>query len=336
MSTVLPNSPAHLDALVADAVAASGWRFVVTGAGGWLGMATLELLEGALSDGFSSRVRCFGARARSLELASGRRVRQHALTDLTTLNAAPTMLLHLAFLGKERADAMTEADYRAGNRVITAAVLGAAERIDVRALFLSSSGAAAHADDDTASPALRLYGGMKREDEVTFGVWAERAGVPTAIARIYSLSGRYMNKRGSYALAQFIEQALAGGSLSVNATRPVIRSYVAIDELMSLAFAILCARTPGPLAFDSGGAPIEVGELADAVARTLGGGPVARAPMSDAPADSYAGDGERYAALLEEHGIRSVSLREQILQTAAYMAAHDGQASAPMASHRAA
>ena len=46
---------------VAQALAANKARIVITGAGGWLGMATLELLAAALGDNVAHRVRCFGS-----------------------------------------------------------------------------------------------------------------------------------------------------------------------------------------------------------------------------------------------------------------------------------
>ena len=53
----------------------SGLRVFMTGGSGWLGRATLEMLESAFpGPEFSQRVVAFGSRARPLTLRSGRQV----------------------------------------------------------------------------------------------------------------------------------------------------------------------------------------------------------------------------------------------------------------------
>src|SRR3546814_4953036 len=90
---------------------------------------------------------------------------QRPLADLIKLPYQPTYLLHFAFLTKDRAETMQEADYCAANRAIRQSVLDALDPIGVEAGFIASSGAAQFADDMLAKPAMRLYGMLKREDE---------------------------------------------------------------------------------------------------------------------------------------------------------------------------
>jgi nucleoside-diphosphate-sugar epimerase len=157
-----------LESAIADRLLADRRRIIITGAGGWLGLATLDLLARALGDGFDKRVRAFGSSTRTLRLRDGTQVLQRPLTDLVWLPAEPSLLLHFAFLTKDRAETMSEADYRAANRAISDAVLSALEPIGAQAVFLASSGAAAKADDPAAHAAMRLYGAMKRDDEDAF------------------------------------------------------------------------------------------------------------------------------------------------------------------------
>src|SRR6185369_6164331 len=104
----------------------------------------------------------------------------------------------------------------------------------------------------------------KRDDEGAFAAWAKRSGKTVAIARIFNLSGPHINKLGSYALACFILDALAGGPIAVKATHEVWRGYVAVRELMSLAFAMLLEGRRGAALFETGGEPLEMGEIAEA------------------------------------------------------------------------
>ena len=81
------------------------------------------------------------------------------------------------------------------------------------------------------------------------------------IARLFNLSGPYINKHQAYALAQFILDAQAGRPVEVRAPKPVYRSFVSIRELMSLAFALLGQSTSGVTRFDSGGEVLELGVI---------------------------------------------------------------------------
>jgi nucleoside-diphosphate-sugar epimerase len=253
-------------------------------------------------------------------LAGSDAIAQRPLAALADLGERPSLLLHLAFLGKERADQMDEPHYRAANRAIGDTVLGALDRIGVEAAFLSSSGAAAFADDAMASAAMRLYGAMKRDDEDAFAEWAETTGKRLAIARIHNLSGPHINKPGSYALACFIADAFGGGPIRVRAPHDVVRGYVAIRELMSLVFACLLRGGPQIIRFDTAGEPVELGALAELVSAQFGGCPIER-PARLPGEDRYVGDPKVYRSLLQLERIPEVPLDRQVAETAAFLSA---------------
>lgn len=298
------------------ALAATDARIVVTGAGGWLGRVTLELLRDALGDAFDTRVVAFGTSARALSLRDGS-VEQRPLAELATLPPAPTWVLHYAFLTKDRAAAMDDDVYAAACATIQETVLAALSPIGATGVFVASSGAAARADDPAATREMRLYGRLKRDDEEAFAGWAEGAGKRAVVARIFNLTGPYINKHSAYAIASFILDALAGRAIAVTAPREVIRGYVAICELVSLVLVLL-ADGCGVTRLSTGGEPLELGEVAQAVANALGG-TVDRAPINEAHADRYVGDSEGYAALLSRYGIAPVALDRQIAETADWL-----------------
>ncbi|QSR15889.1 NAD(P)-dependent oxidoreductase [Novosphingobium sp. KA1] len=329
-----------LDMAAAETLLASGRRIVVTGAGGWLGLATLELLEAALGGAFAGRVLAFGSGRRTLTLRSGRKVTQLPLRALTTIASQPTWLLHYAFLTRERAEAMSAQDYRAACRKITGMVLGSLDAIGCEAVFVASSGAAglAVADAEGESP-LGLYGAMKREEEERFVDWVYGRGPQpereapqrrrAAIARIFSLSGPYINKHDRYALAGLIGDALAGRPVVVRSPRLVVRSYVAIRELLSLAIALLGdTRGAAVTVFESGGEPCELETVARTVASGWPGVTYLRAPVTDPAVDRYHGDVAAYTHLLEHYGVAVVPLAEQVAETADWLARH-GSAATP-------
>lgn len=297
-------------------------RIIVTGAGGWIGMATLELLADLLGEAFESRVAAFGASERALALRGGRSIVQKPLDELASLSSAPSIVLHLAFLTQEKAAMMSAGAYTAANWSISLRVLTALGAIGAEALFLASSGAAYLGDDGRAPESMRVYGRMKLEDEARFRGWAEEAGARLAIGRVFNLSGPYINKRASYALASFIADALAGRPIAIAARRRVYRSYVAIEELMSVVFGVLTENGPRIEAFDTAGlgAP-EMAGLANAVIDALNPSlGVRRGEFTADPPDRYVGDGARFGALCETYGVPRLTLAEQVRRTADYMA----------------
>ena len=300
-------------------------RVVITGAGGWLGLATLEMLAGLLGPAVHDRVACFGSRRRRLTLRGGIDVRQAPLSELADLSPAPTLALHLAFLTQGPAMTLSAEDYVAANRDISGQVRAALRPIGVRAAFVASSGAAALADPAGGPQSKALYGWLKLEDEAAFAAWAESEGRACLIGRVFNLSGPYINRRSSYALASFISDALAHRPIAVRAAAPVWRSYVAIAELMSVVLAWLAEASQGVARFETAGAEtLEVGEIAHRVAAVLAPGLAIRRVARDlgAQPDRYVGDGRAFAAMRQAAGVAEIPFDEQIRATARYIADH--------------
>lgn len=302
------------------ALAKGDRRIVLTGASGWLGRATIELLHDALGDGLTDRLRCFGSSARQLTLRDGIAVEQRPLIEIGRLDPRPTWMLHLAFLTKDRVEGMSAEDYAAANAGLSRVVLDALDAIGTEGVFVASSGAARSADDPDADPAMRLYGALKRRDEVNFAAWAEARQRTAVIARVFNVAGPYINKHQAYALAAFINDAIAGRPIVVRAPHQVVRGFVAIRELMSLVFALLGAE-PAVHRFDTGGEAMELGEVAREVAATLGSVPVERAEITADRIDHYVGDGRSYDRLRGDFSIPITSFADQVRETADYLVA---------------
>lgn len=306
----------------AEALRSSGYRIVVTGAGGWIGKATLELLHNAFGPlAFSERVVAFGSAARTIRISDELSVDQRPLAELAQLPAAPSLVLHLAYLTKDRMSGMDEEEYRAANSGLRQTVLDAVDRIDARAIFVASSGAAAKAQDAAAPFAIKLYGSLKKADEEAFTEWAERRHRRAVICRIFALSGPHMNKHDTYALASFINDALAGKPITIRANFPVFRSYVAIRELMSLVFALMLESSEGVVRFDSGGEALEMQRIAEIVAETLGLIETVRPALTSKKVDQYVGDDARYRTLLDRYDMEHLPFAQQVVETAASFAA---------------
>lgn len=306
----------------AERLAGDAARIVVVGAGGWLGLATLEALHGLLGEEFGDRVVCFGSTERALTLRGGLTAHQAPLARLAQLAPMPTLVLHLAFLTQEKAKDMSAAAYASANAAIGDEILAALTPIGARGVFVASSGAVLLVDDPEAEASKRLYGRLKLQDEARFAGWASSNGRRAVIGRLFNLSGPYINKGTSYALASFIADALAGRPITIKARRPVLRSYVAINELMGVVFALLGEPGGGVARFDTAGDHgYEMGEIAEAVQEVLGAeNGVDRPSLVEGAADRYVGDGAIYRDVRRRAGVETVEFHDQIRQTARFMA----------------
>ena len=301
----------------------SDWRVLVTGASGWVGRAALELLAHALGPGGAGRVEAFGSSPRVLVLRDGTQVGQRALSELDGLPPRPSLLLHFAYLTREKVAGMSPQAYVATNREITRTVLDAGARAGVERALVTSSGAvhAALAAPDSPDPAL-LYGRLKLEDEALFASFAAAAPGRRALAvRLFNLSGPYINK--PYALSSFIEQARAG-RICIQARGPVTRSYTSAANLLGVGLGhLLGDEAPPFLGVETAGdREVEMAALAEAVRAVVNPSAVIeRAPLDGSPADRYVGDGRAYRALMARHGVTEDPLERQVADTADYLRA---------------
>lgn len=317
----------RLDPAACAALREDSRRIAIVGASGWIGRALAAGLFDALGEEEArERLMCFGSSERAILFGDGRSLVQQPLARMANLSPRPTMVFHLAFLTKDKIAGMSESDYVQANRTLSGTVLKLLGGIGADRVFVASSGAAAFADKADAATDVRLYGRLKRDDELAFEAWAGAdAGRRAVIGRIYSLAGPFINKHETYALASFILDALSHRPIEVKARNRVVRSYVAVRELLSVAIMELLAE-PGDdvVQFDSGGEAMELGDVAQIVARRLGGW-VERAAVSDDAADVYVGDGGTYERLLARYGVSSISLADQIAETASFLAPFAGR-----------
>ncbi len=299
-------------------------HIVVTGAGGWIGQAIIEMLESALGRDVHDRLHVFGSSRRRMLLRSGASIECHALAGLPDLRAGSYLLAHLAFVTREHVSIVDHRDYVAANEAISAMMFDYAQRSAPVGLFLPSSGAVygqnGELDADVRS---NPYGALKLRDERRFRtlpIPEERM----AVMRIFNLAGPFLNKAEHYALGSILMDLRAGGPIRLRADHPVIRSYVHVRDVAEIAFALMLGLVPGSTApFDTAGeTAVEVGQLADVCATVLGH-PNVRierpAMRVDVPSDRYVGDGTTMASVAAGLGLALAPLPKQIVDTAAFL-----------------
>jgi UDP-glucuronate decarboxylase len=305
---------------VVEGLRGSAVPIVVTGAGGWLGQAALEALDGALGEAMPKRVIAFASTNKEIVLRSGRRVAVQAYESLGTLVMGPALILHFAFRTRGFA---REEGYVETNRRITNTMQRFVARNGAFGMFVPSSGAVY---GPGRVPHQNLagdpYAALKYEDELAFGALAQKQGFPAVIIRIFNLAGPCMNNLTGYALACIITDILRGGPVELRAAHPVLRGYAHIGDVLDIALSLLLGRHDLAV-FDSAGEPLEIGELALLAARLIAGKAleIRRPDWQAGTPDRYIGDMQSYAAAAHVAGVNLRPLDVKIRDTAAYIRA---------------
>lgn len=280
-------------------------RVIIIGATGWFGRtATMLMRQTRLP------VLHVASSSRAIELA-GQSVECVAWDERLIFDFAPTVVIDCAFLTRDLVAGMTLDDYVNRNRALTANMVSAAALETVSRVMTISSGAAVHPVDAlTQSIVENPYGRLKREAEQELAGLAAHRGINAVIARAWSVSGAFVQKPHSYALSDMILQARAG-AIEISATMPVYRRYCSVEDLLavSLAHASIGSRS----LIDSGGPLLEMQELAEAVIEVVNpGATIHRAPLGDAPANTYYPPAEPWDEACAELGFGPALLPEQI------------------------
>lgn len=321
-----PSYRLKLPTAIAATVRKSNAHFLITGARGWLGRATVELLESALGADLAARVTALGSSSGNIMTRGGSVVQVHALESASRLDLSDHVLMHYAYLTKDRlVSGVPLDDYRRQNAAIRQTVLQWLELFHIKRMFLPSAGAVYSAMGTLGDVDSRAdYGRDKLADEGCFDAACDRLGGRLLIGRIFSVSGPHINKHEAYALAAIILALLNREPVILRARRPVYRSYVGVGDLIAVALGwLLASERPERLRVDIASAEIvEIGELASRAAAVLGvpDAKIERPPvMGDA--DRYVGDAAALQRLAGSLGVHLANLDQQIKETAAYLTA---------------
>ena len=283
-------------------------RVLVTGASGWLGRTTLDLLAplGLPTLALASRARVIRVADRDIEC--------RLWDDREVAAFGPTVVLDCAFLTRGRVADMPLDEYVATNRTLTERLVYATQLPGVRLALTVSSGAAVHPHDALDGPIEdNPYGYLKREAEYRLAEAAAESGAVPVVARAWSISGAHVQEPQGYALGSMIRDADAG-AIRIMARRPVFRRYVLAEELLALGIA---EGGVGPATIDSGGELVEMAELAARVAAVVcPDAVITRGEVDPRDPDRYHSDGQDWDRRCQSWGLASAPLDRQIEITA--------------------
>lgn len=277
-------------------------KLVITGPTGWLGSAAVAWArrQGVVN------LQTFGS---SAQMINGLAIT--ALPDMRLCDLSDAIVLHLAFLTKDKTAGMPDEIFRAANRGIDDHVIAAFERIPPKGVFVASSGAAAQP--------VEAYGQMKIEQEQRFLGWGQSAGVPTLVGRIYNVAGPYINKHNLYALSSMIVQARDTGVMKIDANRPIYRAYTHVNDLIGVMMAALRAGEGRTQPFDiSGNELVEISDVAREVAQHIPAR-IERPAIDWANPSVYVGNPEIFRSLALKYGIVPQSFAGQVSDTVDFL-----------------
>ena len=296
-------------------------KFLITGAAGWLGKATLELLKNVSKD-FPNNIACFGSAEKVIELLDGTKVKQNKLSDLESYpKEKADYLINFAFLTKEKSINLSKKEFLETNRFLSNFISQQALRIEVPNVITISSGGV-YSQDRTFVESIDedIYGFLKLEEESLFLKLSD-LGKRIVIPRLFNVSGPHVYKHDLYMLPSLVFQAIKKDKIIINSQMKVYRSFVSLAELMSVVLGTFEELELGEsLVFDASGTEvIEIGELALKVKQLLHSeAEILRGALNKETADRYLGSSKEYTELIRKLEISPNSLKDQILCTALY------------------
>jgi nucleoside-diphosphate-sugar epimerase len=266
-------------------------RVLVLGASGWFGRTFLRILDPQIP-----------------VMACASAIRDHYVTwdDDQVQNFNPTVVANFAFLTRDRISEVGIQRFIEVNSSLTKNFIKAAQLPSVKAALTVSSGAAVAFPLDMAT---NPYGVLKkREEDAAMDLVTERRSV--VVARAWSVSGPDVRTPRKYAFSDLVLQAKSG-AIQVNASQPVLRRYVGVDDFLEVSMARLLSGWSGTI--DSGGELVEIGELAERVRSIVNPqASISRVEQTSTEPSIYASDDISWRESYGEVGINTSDIDEQI------------------------
>lgn len=240
-------------------------RIVITGATGWLGSETAELIAETLGEDFKRHVTLVSSTPK-IKLVAKYTFETIGWDKFRTFESID-LLIHFAYLNQDRAESIGLPNFIHTNRSITADVnhvLSASPGCDVLA---ASSGAAGYFRDDINSTnPMEVYASLKLESEACF-LQNTNAGSVLNM-RIWNVTGSGLDLDSDYAIANFFKQALDSQNIVLTGNSRSTRTYVDVKEMMFI-FLLSLEKNKRDV-MDSGGFQTSFLDLASKVLDQLG------------------------------------------------------------------
>ena len=286
----------------------------ITGASGWLGRSTLEVLFASGYD--MTKVIALASTKKEIHLSNGMNVQAYSISSPPPEIAETEMLIHLAYLTRDKVSATGFEKYVLTNLELTSIALSWLDKYPIKSFITVSSGA--RNNQSTGNPETDLsenpYGFLKRIDELIFEDQCKLRGINSVVARLWGATGIDMQDAGKYAIGNFVISALEKNKIEIKSGHRVVRRYVDSREFMEVCIRL--AKSGKSANFDSGGPEVEIGELASEIAIQLNTGiDISRQLTANQPDDLYFPKGPDFEKIAASVGVELSKISVQINNT---------------------
>jgi UDP-glucuronate decarboxylase len=306
---------------IKDQIIKHDLKYVVTGCTGWLGQATIEMFEDVFGDEIKCKVIPVASTSRSYTLRSGRQIETLKYNDLLALAPLSIVVLHYAFLTRDKVNDKDISSYILGNRQITDMTCQIIRRHNTIGVFTTSSGAVYNKYGDLETDIVNNpYGRLKIEEEEKLQILAEKLNITLNICRLFNLSGPFIHKE--FALNSILNGMFTNREIILRARNRVVRDFTHVEDIVSLGTSLALDSNDGKACiYDSGiGLPVEIFELARKCVNEfkMPETRIARQLTSDQD-DIYIGNTKKITKLFNSHKISPKNIERQILDTGKYI-----------------
>ena len=283
--------------------------FIITGANGWLGRALINKLYEIYGKEIENKVIAFSNSTSSINIDDNFNLKTFNYSDDIKFSGQ-YIFCHFAFLTMDKVTLMDEKEYIEQNLIIRNNAQKIILKSKPKSIFLSSSGDVYKKNN--------LYGRLKLEDEQFFSDLAESLSSNIIIPRIFNIGGPYINKHNLYALSDFISQLMQTKEIVIKARKPVIRSYVHIEDIFNICFSWVNDENnvSKKLIFDSRNhKDVSLLELAQLIMNVVDINGNIISDIKSEDADIYIGNGVLQNKICQQYGIELSSYDKIILDT---------------------
>jgi nucleoside-diphosphate-sugar epimerase len=287
------------DWLPSDIRLLEGKRIAILGASGWMGRTLIDL-----SSKLENISLHLSASTKKQIDVSGFQygVFKYERSDLEAFQ--PQIILNCAFLTREKLEVLGSSRFAKMNALLTDEFIHLASLPSVEFAMTLSSGAAVH-EKLRHTP----YGLLKAEEEAR-ALALRSTGRNIFVARLWSVSGKHVQRPQDYAFSDLIYQAKVNRKVVVKSSGLVYRRYVDAEQFLAVSIAEGINERHSVV--DSGGPQVEIRELAIEIAKIHEVAFLLKAPETHFALDSYLSTNDMWHRMLNSQNVRELSLMEQI------------------------
>jgi nucleoside-diphosphate-sugar epimerase len=288
----------------------------LTGASGWLGRNFIDELENILPPDSSMSIKLFGSKDSQITNISGDNFRIFDIYGDEIFNYNPTHLIHLAFKTADFIKKLSHKEYELSNINLITRINQIIYKTDLKKILFTSSGVNEKISVDKSN---KIYADLKNyEKEIILNACAARH-VREIELRIWAVTGNYFDKIEYFAFSQFIYKALKNESIIISSNNTKNRTYMDAGDIAKVGINsmfmhderfINCAKDKH----------INLVDLANLVTNTLHSESQVFFNIDKTlDSEDYFPKNTNLNSFLVKSGLELLSLKDQIIKTAAYI-----------------